>query len=46
MADGILSMDEGFDVEAKGWADTHDVLAIELLDDGGFPCIIESAEGI
>ena len=36
----LLSMHEGLDVEAEGWADAHDILAIELLEDSRLSCII------
>ena len=36
----LLSMHEGLDVEAEGWADAHDILAIELLEDSRLSRII------
>ena len=39
-----LCIGKSFDIEAKSWANTHDVLAIELLEDRGFPCIIKASK--
>lgn len=36
----LLAVDEGLDVEAQGGADAHDVLAIELLENGRLPCVV------
>lgn len=39
-------MGKGFDIEAKSWANAHDVLVTEFLEDRSFPCIIKaSGEG-
>jgi hypothetical protein len=35
---------EGLDVEAQGWTDGGDVLSVELFEDGGFACVIQSSE--
>jgi hypothetical protein len=42
---GLLSMCEGFDVEAESWTDAHNVLAVELLEDRGFPGIVKASKG-
>ena len=31
------------DNESQGWADSADILLHDLLDDGGFPCIVQAA---
>lgn len=36
-------MCECFYVEAQGGTYTHDVLAVELLDDRRFTCVVETA---
>ena len=36
----LLAVDEGLDVEAERRADAHDVLAIELLENGRLPCVV------
>ena len=33
---------QGLDAEAKGRADSGDVLALDALDDGGLPSIVEA----
>ena len=37
-----LSVDERLDIESQSWADTRDVLAIDLLEDSGFTGIVET----
>lgn len=40
---GLLSMGEGFDVEAESWTDGLDIVSVYLFEDGRFSCIVESA---
>ena len=39
----LLAVHESLDVEPKSRADSHDILAIQLLEDRGLPSIIEAA---
>lgn len=37
-------MRKGLDIEAQCWADSSYVLSIELLENGGFACIVETSD--